>query len=68
MTVLKTKSRPRRFAVIGAGGAAGLATLKIFSEELKDHIRAGDCELVGFEQREDLGGVWCVVSSKLVLY
>ncbi|KAF8609665.1 FAD/NAD(P)-binding domain-containing protein [Ceratobasidium sp. AG-I] len=58
MTVLKTKSRPRRFAVIGAGGAAGLATLKIFSEELRDHIRAGDCELVGFEQREGLGGVW----------
>ncbi|KAG8756545.1 hypothetical protein FRC12_010540 [Ceratobasidium sp. 428] len=49
---------PRRFAVIGAGGAAGLATLKIASEELQNHIKAGTCELVGFEQREDLGGVW----------
>lgn len=67
MTILKSKSRPRRFAVIGAGGAAGLATLKTFSEELKDHIKAGDCELVGFEQREDLGGVWYVVSAKLIL-
>ncbi|KAG9118449.1 hypothetical protein FRC07_007034 [Ceratobasidium sp. 392] len=58
MTVLKPVPRPRRFAVIGAGGAAGLATLKIVSEELRDQIRAGECELVGFEQREDLGGVW----------
>ncbi|KAG9106857.1 hypothetical protein FRC07_008728 [Ceratobasidium sp. 392] len=58
MTVWKPEPRPRRFAVIGAGGAAGLATLKIVSEELKDHIRAGECELVGFEQREDVGGVW----------
>jgi cation diffusion facilitator CzcD-associated flavoprotein CzcO len=60
MTVSKSDSRLRRFAVIGAGGAAGLATLKVVSEELRDHIRAGECELVGFEQREDLGGVWYV--------
>ncbi|KAG9078793.1 hypothetical protein FS749_009145 [Ceratobasidium sp. UAMH 11750] len=58
MTIVKPGSRPRRFAVVGAGGAAGLATLKIASQELRDHIRAGDCELIGFEQREDLGGVW----------
>ncbi|KAH7345047.1 hypothetical protein B0J17DRAFT_727693 [Rhizoctonia solani] len=51
-------SRSRRFAVIGAGGAAGLATLKIFLDELHDYIRAGDVEIVGFEQREDVGGVW----------
>ncbi|KAG8704752.1 hypothetical protein FRC09_003354 [Ceratobasidium sp. 395] len=58
MTILKPEPRPRRFAVIGAGGAAGLGTLKIASEELRDYIRAGECEIVGFEQREDLGGVW----------
>ncbi|CAE6462169.1 unnamed protein product [Rhizoctonia solani] len=51
-------SRPRRFAVIGAGGAAGLATLKISLDELGDYVRAGDIEIVGFEQREDVGGVW----------
>ncbi|KAG8762117.1 hypothetical protein FRC11_011090 [Ceratobasidium sp. 423] len=55
---LLINSRPRRFAVIGAGGAAGLATLKIFLDELRDYVRAGDVELVGFEQREDVGGVW----------
>jgi cation diffusion facilitator CzcD-associated flavoprotein CzcO len=60
MTILKSGSRPRRFAVIGAGGAAGLAALKVLSEELQDHIRAGECELVGFDQREDLGGVWYI--------
>ncbi|KAG8723731.1 hypothetical protein FRC12_013151 [Ceratobasidium sp. 428] len=58
MVVSKLESRPRRFAVIGAGGSTGLETLKVASEELRDHIRAGECELVGFEQREDLGGVW----------
>ncbi|EUC60534.1 flavin containing monooxygenase family protein [Rhizoctonia solani AG-3 Rhs1AP] len=50
--------RPRRFAVIGAGGAAGLATLQVFVNELGDYIRAGDIEVVGFEQREDIGGIW----------
>lgn len=67
MTVLKSNSRPRRFAVVGAGGAAGLATLKAILEEFKDHIRVGDCELVGFEQRGDLGGVWYVILAELIL-
>ncbi|QRV92586.1 flavin-containing monooxygenase/FMO family protein [Ceratobasidium sp. AG-Ba] len=58
MTIQKPEPRPRRFAVIGAGGAAGLATLKVVSQELRDYIRAGECELIGFEQRQDLGGVW----------
>ncbi|CAE6407956.1 unnamed protein product [Rhizoctonia solani] len=51
-------SCPRRFAVIGAGGAAGLACLKVFLDELRDYIQAGDIEVVGFEQREDVGGIW----------
>ncbi|CUA76680.1 hypothetical protein RSOLAG22IIIB_02147 [Rhizoctonia solani] len=51
-------SRPRRFAIIGAGGAAGLATLKILLDELGEYVRAGEVEVVGFEQREDVGGVW----------
>ncbi|CAE6478306.1 unnamed protein product [Rhizoctonia solani] len=53
-----TPSRPRRFAVIGAGGPTGLATLKVALDELRDYIRAGDIEIVGFEQREEIGGVW----------
>ncbi|KAF8761698.1 FMO family [Rhizoctonia solani] len=51
-------TRPRRFAVIGAGGAAGLASLKVLFDELRDYVRAGEVEVVGFEQREDVGGVW----------
>ncbi|ELU35832.1 FMO-like domain-containing protein [Rhizoctonia solani AG-1 IA] len=51
-------SRPRRFAIIGAGGAAGLASLKVLFDELRDYVRAGEVEVVGFEQREDVGGVW----------
>ncbi|CAE7155607.1 unnamed protein product [Rhizoctonia solani] len=51
-------TRPRRFGIIGAGGAAGLATLKVALDELRDYIRAGDIEVVGLEQREDIGGVW----------
>ncbi|KAJ1311492.1 hypothetical protein OPQ81_009979 [Rhizoctonia solani] len=58
VSTLTQPSRPRRFAVIGAGGAAGLATLKVLLDELRDYIRAGDIEVVGFEQREDVGGVW----------
>ncbi|CAE6441950.1 unnamed protein product [Rhizoctonia solani] len=55
-------SRPRRFAVIGAGGATGLGTLKVFLDELRDYFRAGDVEIVGFEQRGDVGGVWLAES------
>jgi cation diffusion facilitator CzcD-associated flavoprotein CzcO len=53
-------SRPRRFAVIGAGGAAGLASLKVLLDELHDYVQAGEIEVEGFEQREDVGGVWYV--------
>ncbi|CAE7052720.1 unnamed protein product, partial [Rhizoctonia solani] len=49
---------PRRFAVIGAGGLTGLAALQVLVTELCDYIRAGDIEIVGFEQRDDIGGVW----------
>ncbi|QRW06712.1 flavin-containing monooxygenase/FMO family protein [Ceratobasidium sp. AG-Ba] len=58
MLDLKPDPFPRSFAVVGAGGAAGLAAMKIILEELKDHFRARECELVGFEQREDVGGIW----------
>ncbi|CUA78251.1 hypothetical protein RSOLAG22IIIB_13035 [Rhizoctonia solani] len=51
-------NRPRRFVVVGAGGAAGLATLQVLLSELSEQIRAGDVEIVGYEQREDLGGLW----------
>ncbi|CAE6510845.1 unnamed protein product [Rhizoctonia solani] len=54
----KLPSRPRRFAIIGSGGATGLGALKVCLDELQDYIRAGDVELVGFEQRGDIGGVW----------
>ncbi|QRV77773.1 flavin-containing monooxygenase/FMO family protein [Ceratobasidium sp. AG-Ba] len=47
----------RRFAVIGVG-AAGLATLRVISQEIRDQIASGEFELVGFEKRQDLGGVW----------
>ncbi|KAG8680357.1 hypothetical protein FRC11_002600, partial [Ceratobasidium sp. 423] len=55
-------SRPRRFAIIGAGGATGIGTLKVSLDELRDYVRAGDIEIVGFEQREDIGGVWLAES------
>ncbi|CAE6463389.1 unnamed protein product [Rhizoctonia solani] len=56
MVGTSTQSRPRRFAILGAAGAAGLATLQVFVSELHDYIRAGEIELVGFEQRQDIGG------------
>ncbi|CUA76676.1 Flavin-containing monooxygenase FMO GS-OX-like 1 [Rhizoctonia solani] len=46
-----------RIAAIGAG-ASGLAILRIFSEEFRKEIDAGDCELVCFEKRHDAGGIW----------
>lgn len=50
-----------RICIIG-GGAAGLAALKIFQET--DEFQAGLWELVAFEARNELGGVWCVINRK----
>ncbi|CUA78250.1 Flavin-containing monooxygenase FMO GS-OX3 [Rhizoctonia solani] len=58
MVGTSTQSRPRRFAIVGAGGAAGLATLQVFVSELHDYIQTGEIEVVGFEQRQDIGGIW----------
>ncbi|CCO26838.1 Flavin-containing monooxygenase FMO GS-OX3 [Rhizoctonia solani AG-1 IB] len=44
--------------LIGAGGAAGLASLKVLLDELHDYVQAGEIKVEGFEQREDVGGVW----------
>jgi cation diffusion facilitator CzcD-associated flavoprotein CzcO len=44
-----------RICIIG-GGAAGLAALKIFQETVEH--QAGLWELVAFEARDKLGGVW----------
>ncbi|CAE6426956.1 unnamed protein product [Rhizoctonia solani] len=58
MVGTSAQSHPRRFANVGAGGAAGLATLQVFVSELHDYVRAGEIEMVGFEQRQDIGGIW----------
>ena len=51
-------NRPRkRVCVIGAG-ANGLAVLQVFSGSR--HVQCGDWSIVCFEDREDIGGVWCV--------
>ncbi|PVF97383.1 FAD/NAD(P)-binding domain-containing protein [Serendipita vermifera] len=45
----------KRIVVIGAG-SAGLVTLKILRET--DQFKQGDWELLAFEQRDKLGGIW----------
>lgn len=51
-----------RICIIG-GGAAGLAILKIFQE--MSEFQAGLWEMVAFEARNELGGVWWVKMHKM---
>ncbi|CAE7218239.1 unnamed protein product [Rhizoctonia solani] len=53
----QARDKKLRIAVIGAG-ASGLAVLRIFAEEFRKEIDAGDYELVCFEKRNDTGGIW----------
>jgi cation diffusion facilitator CzcD-associated flavoprotein CzcO len=48
-------SRRQRICIIGAG-AAGLAALKTFKDT--PQFKDGIWELIAYESREDLGGVW----------
>jgi cation diffusion facilitator CzcD-associated flavoprotein CzcO len=50
--------KPKRIAVIGAG-AAGLAQAK----QILDAFQGRTVELVIYEARNDVGGVWCVFPS-----
>ncbi|QRV95156.1 flavin-containing monooxygenase/FMO family protein [Ceratobasidium sp. AG-Ba] len=62
---MKLKPPSCRFAVVGAGGPAGLAAMKVLSEELQSQPTPTEYELVGFEEREDIGGFWQVHSCVL---
>jgi cation diffusion facilitator CzcD-associated flavoprotein CzcO len=46
---------PKRIVIIGAG-AAGLVALKMLKETTQ--FKEGNWELLAFERREALGGVW----------
>lgn len=59
MANTQAQTKKRRIVAIGAG-ASGLAVLRVFADELKEDIASGDCELVCFEKREDIGGIWYV--------
>ena len=51
----------KRIAIVG-GGTAGLTMLKTLVTELPSETRQ-DWEIVLFEQRDDVGGIWCSLSS-----
>lgn len=60
-TPLTTPARPsKRVAVIGMG-AGGISALKALVS-LPAHMRDG-WELVAFEKRDAVGGLWCATSS-----
>jgi NADH dehydrogenase FAD-containing subunit len=48
----------KRIAIVGAG-TAGISTLKVLQVDLPEHLRQ-DWEVTLFEQRADVGGIWCV--------
>ncbi|KDN50237.1 hypothetical protein RSAG8_01573, partial [Rhizoctonia solani AG-8 WAC10335] len=62
----QTRNKKLRIAAIGAG-ASGLAILRIFAEEFRKEIQAGDCELVCFEKRNDAVGIWLPDHSNTML-
>ncbi|CAE6413694.1 unnamed protein product [Rhizoctonia solani] len=53
----QARNKKLRIAAIGAG-ASGLAALRIFAEEFKPEIDAGNCEIICFEKRSNTGGIW----------
>ncbi|KAF8326865.1 uncharacterized protein EI90DRAFT_3069318 [Cantharellus anzutake] len=55
----ETSSTPKRIAVVGAG-TAGLSFLKVSQEYQREHNV--NWEVVLYEQRYDIGGVWYAVS------
>ncbi|KAL5641318.1 hypothetical protein ACGC1H_001714 [Rhizoctonia solani] len=61
----QARNKKLRIAAIGAG-ASGLAILRIFAEEFRKEIDAGDCELVCFEKRNNTGGIWLPDHSNTV--
>lgn len=50
-------SNKKRICVIGAG-ANGLAVLKVFADSPR--VQSGDWVISCYEEREDVGGIWCV--------
>ncbi|KAG8957112.1 hypothetical protein FRC03_010520 [Tulasnella sp. 419] len=48
----------KRIAIIGGGGPAGLATLRVFREHISQLDADETWDIVAFEAREDIGGVW----------
>ena len=53
---------PKRIAVVG-GGTSGLSFLKVSGEYQKEHNVQWEISL--FEQRHDIGGVWCITFPDL---
>jgi cation diffusion facilitator CzcD-associated flavoprotein CzcO len=53
----QARIKKRRIVAVGAG-PSGLAVLRVFADELKEEIASERCEIICFEKREDLGGVW----------
>lgn len=52
----------KRIAIVG-GGTAGLTMLKTLSADLPSEVTK-DWDIVLFEQREDIGGVWYVARHR----
>lgn len=49
--------KKRRIVAVGAG-PSGLAALRVYTDELKEEIASDECEIICFEKRDELGGVW----------
>lgn len=52
-----------RIGIIGVG-AAGLAAIKALKDT--DYVRTGIWEIVAFEERDDVGGIWYVISQVFI--
>ena len=58
--IMNTERKTKKIIIIG-GGAAGLASLQAVLES-SEH-RRGEWEVLLFEEREDTGGIWYVLSD-----
>jgi hypothetical protein len=56
----------KRVAIVGAG-TAGVSTLKTLLVDIPENLRRG-WEVVVFEQRADVGGIWYVLSQFVLVH
>lgn len=61
--ILSSSTCRKRLAVIGGGGASGLATLRIMRERAEFKDLTPSWELCAFEARRDVGGIWLPEAS-----